>query len=139
MKIGFSLGRCVRDIALEKVNIDDVLVVITRTYAKDVAAMLSIIEEYLYEPTYLKGIDKELCITVATKLWDSGKIHQPRLNGYQPPIIKNDYVWMDVVPTVADMSETAKSAWVQYRTLLAFGDDAVPDDPGQSIAVGYTL
>ena len=43
---------------------------------------------------------------------------------------------MDIVPTVADMSETAKSAWVQYRTLLAFGDDAVPDDPGQSIAVG---
>lgn len=137
MKIGFSLGRCIRDIVLEKVDIDDVLVIVTRTHARDLSVIIEIVDEYQYEPTYLKGLDLERCKTVATALWNGGKIHQPRLNGTFPSMIPNAYVWMDIVPTASDLSEAARSAWLQYRTLLAFGDAAVPNDPGRLIAKGY--
>ena len=137
MKIGFSLGRCIRDIVRKKVDIEDVLVIVTRTHSRDLAGILDIVDEYKYERTYLMGLDMDQCKQVATDLWHAGKIHQPRLNGTHPPMLHNAYVWMDIVPTATDLSETARSAWVQYRTLLAFGDSAIPADPGNTLAKGY--
>ena len=53
MKIGFSLGRCIRDIVRKKVDIEDVLVIVTRTHSRDLAGILDIVDEYKYERTYL--------------------------------------------------------------------------------------
>ena len=133
MKIGFSLGRCIRDIVRGQVAFDDVLVIVTRTRATTLDTVIEVVDEYMYEPTYLKGLDQAKCRQIATDLWNQGKIHQPRLNGTFPPMLSNDYVWMDIVPTATDMNETVQSAWQQYRTALGL-INRIPSDPGQSLA-----
>ena len=68
MKIGFSLGRCVRDIVRGDVSIDDVAFIIAATNIHDEEQLSRVIENYLYEPTYLNGLDGEQCQSVALEL-----------------------------------------------------------------------
>jgi hypothetical protein len=58
MKIGFSFGRCVRDIVNGEVSIDDVAFIIAATNIHDKEQLVRVVENYLYEPTYLNGLDK---------------------------------------------------------------------------------
>ncbi len=128
MKIGFSFGRCVRDIVNGTVDFDDVVVIVTRTRITDADQLHNVIREYLWEPTYLAGLDPETCYAVAQKLWDTAKLHQPRLNSVQPSHITDDYVWMDLVPTATDQSEAVADAWKAYRTMLVLSGSRVPDN-----------
>lgn len=123
MKIGFSLGRCVRDIVLGKVEFDDVLVIVTRTRIENSDSLRNVISDYLMEPTYLRGLDPNACYDVAQRLWDAAKLHQPRLHGVQPGSVLNDYVWMDAVPTSTETSDSVLDAWKAYRTMLALGSN----------------
>lgn len=129
MKIGFSLGRCVRDIVSGKVEFDDVLLIVTRTRITKVDEIHNVIREYLWEPTYLAGLDPDACYEVAQKLWDTAKLHQPRLQGVQPHHIAEDYVWMDLVPTASELSDSVLDAWKAYRTMLVLAGGRVPDSP----------
>jgi len=81
MKIGFSLGRCVRDIVNGDVGIDDVAFLITATYIKSPEQLDNVINTYLFEPGYLIGLDGHRCLEVARQLWDSNRIIQPRAQG----------------------------------------------------------
>jgi hypothetical protein len=97
MKIGFSLGRCVRDIVNGEVNIDDVVVVITQTMCHTSLQLHKVIEQYLTRTGYLKGLDVNECHYVARRLWDQGKIHQPRCLGADVKGVPEQSIWRDLV------------------------------------------
>lgn len=133
MKIGFSFGRCVRDIVNGDVSLDDVLCIIARTYMPKEHDVLHVIEHYLHERTYLLGLDKEECERVGLELFRSGRILEPRANGIAVMQVPREFVWMDLYPTVAaTKNDGVRAAWESYRMLIGLaeqlpesGEDAV--------------
>jgi hypothetical protein len=119
MKIGFSLGRCVRDIVRGDVNIDDVAFIIAATAIHDEPQLANVIEQYMYrDDEYLYGLDEAKCQEVALELWGSNKILQPRRQGLHRHRQPENAVWVDMFPTVASESEAVKKAWDAYRFML---------------------
>lgn len=129
MKIGFSLGRCVRDIVMDKVKIDDVLVIVTRTRIPKREQLDAVVEEYMYEPRYLRGLDYDRCLAVAQQLWDKGKFHQPRMVNAHPERVAEEYIWMDVVPTSLSDNPVVESAWNAYKVALRLDGRETPALP----------
>lgn len=126
MKVGFSLGRCVRDIVKGLVDVDDVVVIVTGTDIHSQDQLVGVIKDYMYRSDYLKGLDEESCQGVASVLWREGKLHQPRSQG-APALRINEYaVWADLVPTGGHEDPMVKDAWQEYRTLLGL-TSTVPD------------
>jgi len=119
MKIGFSLGRCVRDIVKEHVNINDVAFIIAATNIHSEEQLKHVIEDYMYrDDDYLYGLDKDQCQAVALDLWASNKILQPRRQGMHRHRQPENAVWVDMFPTVASESDAVKTAWDAYRFML---------------------
>ena len=86
MKIGLSYSRCIRDIVDGVVDIDDVLVIISRTNfdPHDDAQWKGIWEGYHWDNPewYTYGDeDEDRFRSVSIELWESGKFHQPRKFG----------------------------------------------------------
>jgi hypothetical protein len=126
MKIGFSLGRCVRDIVDGVVAINDVLVIVTRTFINEREQLRKVIDDYMWERDYLEGRDRDLCYEVAETLWDLGKFHQPRCYGARTTYVPENFVWMDVVPTAQDQDPSVREAWDAYRMLLVMRGNNIP-------------
>ena len=118
MKIGFSLGRCVRDIVNDIVTYDDVAFIITGTALRDEDAIKSCVEQYMYRDDYLYGLDQEQCTEVALRLFNEGKIFQPRLQNIRAFRIPEGAVWADLFPTNVSESDAVKKAWEAYRFML---------------------
>lgn len=97
MKIGFSLGRCVRDIVKGEVDVKDVVVIITQTVCHDLADLIGVIDRYMTRAGYLKGLDRDRCCDVALLLWHQGKLHQPRCLGVDVDSVLEANVWKEVV------------------------------------------
>lgn len=118
MKIGFSFGRCVRDIVDGVVNIDDVLLIVGRTNMPNREGCEWVIDQYL-NSLYLHGRDPERCREVGLALYDSCRVIEPRGVGGHVMQVPNDCVWMDLFPTATDVqNEAVKQAWEQYRMLI---------------------
>lgn len=118
MKVGFSLGRCIRDIVTDIVSYDDVAFIITGTALRDQAAIKDCVEQYMWRPDYLEGLDQEQCLQVGIRLFDEGKLFQPRLQGIRAFRIPEGAVWADLFPTNVSDSEAVKKAWEAYRFML---------------------
>jgi hypothetical protein len=119
MKIGFSLGRCVRDIVRGDVNINDVAFIIAATAIHDEPQLANVIEQYMYRnDEYLYGLDEAKCQAVALELWNTNKVLQPRRQGLHRHRQPENAVWVDMFPTVASESEAVKKAWDAYRFML---------------------
>lgn len=122
MKIGLSFGRCIRDLVEGTVKYDDVLFIAARTRMKCKEDVPDIIKEYMYEPTYLQGLDYDACVQMGIKLYESGKMHQYRLFDNYGTTMRNipiNIVWMDLFPTELNDSPVVKTAWEEYRSVLA--------------------
>lgn len=118
MKVGFSFGRCVRDIVNGIVNYDDVAFIITGTALRDEDAIRWCVDEYLNRRDYLLGLDPECCEKVSLRLWADGKIFQPRLQNISAFHIPEGAVWADLFPTNVSDNEAVKKAWESYRFML---------------------
>jgi hypothetical protein len=119
MKIGFSLGRCVRDIVRGDVHIDDVAFIIAATAIHDEEQLKGVIENYMYrDDDYLYGLEEADCQAVALALWNSNKILQPRRQGMHRHRQPENAVWVDMFPTVTSNNESVKKAWDAYRFML---------------------
>lgn len=118
MKIGFSLGRCIRDIVKGQVVIDEVAFLITATFIKDENQLANVIDNYLGEPHYLLGLDREQCQSVALSLWQSNKVLQPRAQGMHRHAQPENSLWVDIFPTELTNNESVKKAWDVYRFML---------------------
>ena len=134
MKIGFSFGRCVGSIVRGEVALDDVMCIIARTHMETAEQVTGVIDQYLYMPGYLDGLDENKCHEVGLELFKSGRILEPRAHGIRPMQVPRDYVWMDLFPTVPDVTNAGlQSAWEHYRMMLELAEQ-VPEPgfvPGQ--------
>ena len=140
MKIGLSYSRCVRDIVDGKVDINDVLVLVTRTdfdpnideqwkgiwhgygggsNGNPLRGMLSgsLPEWGNYDDT-----DEQKFRDVSIQLWNDGKFHQPRKFGSHPR--RMPYIWLEaVLPTEElDSNPTVKKAWEQFQLVAGLSN-----------------
>jgi len=67
MKIGFSFGRCIRDIVNDEVGYDDVAWIISGTALRDEEAVRFCIQDYMYRHDYLEGLDETTCMDVGIR------------------------------------------------------------------------
>ncbi len=118
MKIGFSLGRCIRDIVKEEISIDDVAFLITATNIKSEDHLDNVISVYMTEPGYLLGLDYNKCLEVAKHLWDTNRILQPRAQGMHRHMQPESSIWVDMFPTALSENESVKKSWDAYRFML---------------------
>lgn len=127
MKVGFSLGRCIRDIVNNSVTYEDVAFIITGTALRDEEAIKYCITEYGWREDYLYGLDQERCMDVGLRLYKEGKIFQPRLQNIRAFHIPEGAIWADLFPTTLAENEAAKKAWEAYRFMLHMTEQ-VPED-----------
>ncbi len=133
MKIGLSYSRCIRDIVNGVVDIDDVLVIITRTnfdprndeqwqgiwqgYAGGSDANL--MRGYFggANPEWAGYDDEDLFRSVSIELLESGKLHQPRQFGAHPG--RRPEIWLETVLPDSELEKNpaAKLAWDKFQTV----------------------
>jgi hypothetical protein len=118
MKIGFSLGRCIRDIVKKEVALDDVAFIIAATNIHEEEQLVQVVDSYLYRDDYLYMLDEAECQQVALELWNSNRILQPRRQGMHRHKQPENSVWVDMFPTVNSDNEAVKKAWDGYRFML---------------------
>lgn len=118
MKIGFSLGRCIRDIVMDKVSEDDVAFIITATCIRELEQLVPVIQDYMYRNDYLQGLNEARCQEVAQSLWDNNKLIQPRREGIHRHKQPENSIWVDMFPTELSTNESVKKAWDNYRFML---------------------
>jgi hypothetical protein len=126
--IGTSLGGCLRSIMANEVSEDEVLLIVTRTYAPEYTDFVSVVTQYhqVGNP-YTRRHNYELgaypfdeVLSVAKRLWDSGKIHQPRIfNGNSGPHLfeYGTELWLQVVPTNTNNNPAVIEAYNKYKML----------------------
>lgn len=127
MKIGLSLSRCVRDIVEGRVDIHDVMVLITRT---DFDPMVekqweSIWAGYTSINPEWYGLDENAVKAVIMQLWDDGKIHQPRKFGARP-MRRREY-WLEAVLPDSELERNpaAKDAWDRFQVVAGLANIGV--------------
>jgi hypothetical protein len=129
MKIGFSYSRCVRDIVEGNVDIDNVLVIISRTDfdPHDDEQWRGIWTGYrmrsgFSNPEWIDypAEDETKFRNISIELWELGKLHQPRKFGAHPR--RSPYVWVDTGPIGHEQfsqPESVQQAWQNYLMLSA--------------------
>ena len=144
MKIGLSYSRCIRDIVEGKVDIADVLVVISRTdfdprndeewqsiwqgYAggSDAAMMRGFFGGS--NPEWAGYDDEDLFRSVSIELWESGKFHQPRKFGVNPT--RRSEIWLEAVLPSEELEKNpaAKIAWDKFQTVAGLTNVSLDKD-----------
>jgi hypothetical protein len=130
MKIGLSYSRCVLDIVEGRVDMEDVLVLITRTDfdPRDDEQWSGIWQGYtlggLSNPEWanydLNNKDHEDKFrSVSIMLYDDGKMHQPRKFGARPR--RRPEIWLEAVLPNSELeaNPTAKLAWEKFQTIAS--------------------
>jgi hypothetical protein len=133
MKIGLSYSRCVKDIVDGVVDINDVLIIITRTDfdPHDDAQWQSIWQGYAggSDANLMRGYfsganpewsgydDEDLFRSVSIELWETGKLHQPRKFGAHPR--RRPEIWLEAVLPSEELEKNpaAKLAWDKFQTV----------------------
>jgi hypothetical protein len=118
MKIGFSLGRCIRDIVLGKISEDEVAFIITATNIRELEQLSLVIKDYMYRNDYLLELNEDECQRVALNLWNNNKLLQPRRQGMHRHMQPENSVWVDMFPTELSGNAAVKQAWNSYRLML---------------------
>jgi hypothetical protein len=131
MKIGLSYSRCVRDIVDGIVDIDDILVVITRTdfdphndeewasvwtgYGGGTGGRTSIWSNPEWADYPAEEEDRFRSVSI--ELWESGKFHQPRKFGAHPS--RRPEIWLETVLPSSELetNPAAKKAWDSFQVI----------------------
>jgi len=136
MKIGLSYSRCVRDIVDGEIDIDDVLVVISRTDfdPRNDVQWASIWGGYhdpygLSNPewaAYPDG-DEDRFRSVSIELWERGKLHQPRQFGAHPT--RRREIWLEAVLPNSELAKNpaAKKAFEKFQTIAGLSSVKLDD------------
>jgi hypothetical protein len=118
LKIGFSFGRCVRDLVNGRVDIDQVVVIICRTRITNEEQLRGCIKAYHERGSYLEGLDYEKCFRVAKQLWDRSLLFQPRLSGSRKVSVPDEYVWLNLIPEAHEHDPITKHALNKYLVAM---------------------
>jgi len=127
MKIGTSLGKCVKSILSGEVKEEDVLFVVSNTNCPTLESLMNVIEQYYYEHQGSRGRSAydmsayslaDAC-DVAQRLFESGKLHQPRVvaKGMYSNAHALQDTWYDIVPSPVSDNEGVQSAWNHYTMI----------------------
>ena len=128
MKIGLSYSRCVRDIVDGVVDIDDVLVIISRTDfdPHDNEQWQGIWQGYHQrggwsnpEWGHYAEEDEDRFRSVSIELWETGKLHQHRKFGAHPS--RRPEIWLEAVLPSSELKKNpaAKTAWDKFQTIAS--------------------
>ena len=130
MKIGLSYSRCILDIVEGKVDIEDVLVLITRTNfdPRDDTQWTGIWEGYtlggLSNPEWAdydlhNKEHEDKFRSISCMLYEDGKMHQPRKFGAHPR--RRPEIWLEAVLPNSELeaNPTAKLAWEKFQTIAS--------------------
>jgi hypothetical protein len=130
MKIGLSYSRCIRDIVDGKVDIADVLVLITRTDfdPHDDEQWKDIWKGYgggqtfgspFSNPEWMNysAEDEDRFRSATIELWETGRFHQPRKFGAHPA--RRPEIWLETVLPSSELisNPAAKKAWDSFQTI----------------------
>jgi len=80
---------------------------------------------------YLLGLNEAECQQVASELFNSGRVLQPRLQHINRIMVPENSIWADLFPTVNSEKENVKAAWNNYRFMLHMAEQ-LPEDAGIS-------
>lgn len=130
MYIGTSLGKCLRSILMGEVSEADVLLIITRTMAPDIEKFIVVVKMYYEDGNYTSRNSSDYYLSVkpwdevealACRLYNSGKIHQPRNftslgSQFIHPELSND-IWVEVSPKSRNTTPAVKQAYEHYKML----------------------
>jgi hypothetical protein len=141
MKIGLSYSRCVRDIVDGLVDINDVLVLITRTDfdPRDDEQWQGIWQGYgggqtfgspFSQPEWMDypAEDEQKFRNISIELWKTGKLHQPRKFGSRPQ--RRPEIWLEAVLPSSELATNpaAKKAWEQFQTIAGLTNVKIDKD-----------
>jgi len=122
MKVGLSFSRCLRDIFEGKVDENDVLVIIART---DIDPHNDNHWNEIWDGYTIGGYsnpewkDHQDCYVefrrIAIRLYDNGRIHQPRQFKAHPP--RMPYYWLDCVVSPEEHTPAQQKAWDNYQLI----------------------
>ena len=141
MKIGLSYSRCVRDIVDGRVDIEDVLIIITRTDfdPRIDEQWKNIWEGYGGGQTFgglfnnaewmnYTADDEDRLRSVSIMLWEDGKLHQPRKFGAHP--VRRSEIWLEaVLPDIElERNPAAKDAWDKFQMVAGLTNVRVTSD-----------
>lgn len=127
MKIGTSLGKCVKSILAGEVKEEDVLFIVSNTKCPTLESLMSVIEVYYYENAGsrirqeydMSAYSLDDAQSVARHLMQSGKLHQPRCVGND--IVGNAHqlrdTWYDIMPSPVSDNESVREAWNHYTMI----------------------
>ena len=130
--IGLSLGGCLRSIMAGEVPEDDVMFIVTRTNAPKFDDYIKVVETYHAQgnPYAMNSNRYELgdydladVTDLAVRLWNTGRIHQPRVvigdgyGSYRHPVGYGDGLWMEVVPSNQNSTPAVIDAYEKYKLL----------------------
>jgi len=136
MKIGLSYSRCVRDIVDGVVDIDDVLVVISRTdFDPNNDVQWSSIWRGYHNPFGASNPewidypdeDEDRFRSVSIELWETGKLHQPRKFGAHPT--RRPEIWLEAVLPNSELAKNpaAKKAFEKFQTIAGLSSVELDD------------
>lgn len=137
MYIGTSLGGCLNSLMANEVSEDNVMFIVTRTMCPNYETFMQVVEQYYVEGTSitrstysyaLSEYDLTKVKELATRLYFSGRIHQPRVfdsegrtaghySDYNHPAKLGHGLWMQVVPTNDNSTPSVVEAWEKYKML----------------------
>lgn len=133
MKIGLSYSRCVLDIVEGRVDIKDVLIVISRTNfnPNNDEQWAGIWDGYCYgglsnpewsNYDYNSKEDEAKFRDVSIKLWEQGKFHQPRQFGSHPS--RRPEYWLETCLPDSELERNpaAKIAWDKFQVVAGLAN-----------------
>jgi hypothetical protein len=133
MKVGLSFSRCVRDIVDGTVDINDVLVVISRTDfdPNNDTQWKSIWNGYRWSNPEWAGYpdeDEDRFRSVSIELWESGKFHQPRKFGAHPE--RRPEFWLETVLVSEEIESNpaVKAAWDNFQVVAGLTNTKLDKD-----------
>lgn len=136
MKIGLSYSRCVRDIVDGVVDINDVLIVISRTdfdphnneQWNQIWAGYRMRSGWS-QPEWANypDEDEDRFRSISIELWEQGKFHQPRKFGAHP--LRRPEIWLEAVLVEGDLDNNpaAKQAFEKFQTLASLSSVSLND------------
>lgn len=126
MLIGTSLGKCVKDILDGTVKEDDVFFIVSNTMCPNLERLMDVIDHYYFGPPS-RAYDMSAhsfgdAKAVAQRLYEQGKLHQPRCitDVYRAHALKD--TWLEVVPTPTSHNQSVLDAYGKYRMLATLAE-----------------
>ena len=137
MYIGTSLGGCLNSLMANEVSEEDVMFIVTRTLCPNYETFMQVVEQYYEDGTPITRTTNSYALReyeltkvkeLATRLYFSGRIHQPRVFDnegrkeghhyqYNHPARLGQGLWMQVVPTNDNSTPAVVDAWEKYKML----------------------